>query len=381
MTLVFQEQVVGPAATHALVIGVGSYPHLVGGAGPVLPNHEGMGQLTSAPISARDFAFWLIDKYENPKKELATVELLLSDAQSSDFLLPRGQVVQVQRARMGAVSDAVLDWKRRGDGAAENLLIFFFCGHGMGREDGVSLLLEDYGEVLENPLKGAIAFLPGLYGGMNKCQARQQCYFIDACRTYSRELIESWSYGGDPIIPGKASDQAPGGRRAPIYYSTVAGSSSYGVSNTRSVFTEALLKSLAGAGSDDCEGGWRIYTDRLNIGISHLVERTVGPAGLLDQVASTANLAQFTLHYLDGPPLVPVTVTCGSAAANRLADLCYYRPGKPRVPREEKVESDWYPDIPKGTYRFAAAFPQGGYHDNEVKRPVRPAYKVIPIEV
>jgi hypothetical protein len=43
MTLVFEREV-GPPASHALVIGVGAYPHLVGGDGSLLPGHEGMGQ-------------------------------------------------------------------------------------------------------------------------------------------------------------------------------------------------------------------------------------------------------------------------------------------------------------------------------------------------
>jgi len=35
---------VGPA-THVLAIGVGRYPHLVGGDGPGLKDHQGLGQL------------------------------------------------------------------------------------------------------------------------------------------------------------------------------------------------------------------------------------------------------------------------------------------------------------------------------------------------
>jgi hypothetical protein len=56
--LIHNVAVDGPA-THALVIGVGAYPHLIGGTGRTKYN-DGMGQLTSPPISARLFASWLM---------------------------------------------------------------------------------------------------------------------------------------------------------------------------------------------------------------------------------------------------------------------------------------------------------------------------------
>ena len=43
--------------THALVIGVGDYPHLNGGSNARTEHHDGMEQLTSPPIPARLFAF------------------------------------------------------------------------------------------------------------------------------------------------------------------------------------------------------------------------------------------------------------------------------------------------------------------------------------
>jgi hypothetical protein len=65
------------AATHAIVIGVGHYPHLPGGKGrPKFRAHGGMGQLKSPPESARVIARWLIENYAHPDKPLATVSLL-----------------------------------------------------------------------------------------------------------------------------------------------------------------------------------------------------------------------------------------------------------------------------------------------------------------
>lgn len=78
----------GPA-THAIVIGVGAYPHLIGGAGPLTNRNEGMAQLSSPPLSARALAEWLIESLHDPSKPLATVALLLSESDPRPFWQPQ----------------------------------------------------------------------------------------------------------------------------------------------------------------------------------------------------------------------------------------------------------------------------------------------------
>ena len=70
--------IAGPA-THALVIGVGSYPHLLGGSGPRCADNEGLGQLKSPTASATVFANWLIEEFANASKPLASLAMLISD--------------------------------------------------------------------------------------------------------------------------------------------------------------------------------------------------------------------------------------------------------------------------------------------------------------
>ena len=62
----------GDPATHAIVIGVGTYPHLNGGDPERLSRyHGGLKQLSSPPESAREFTNWLLDEFHNPAKPLA----------------------------------------------------------------------------------------------------------------------------------------------------------------------------------------------------------------------------------------------------------------------------------------------------------------------
>jgi len=116
------------AATHAIVIGVGDYPHLLGGSKTLSASNDGMGQLSSPPISARAFAKWLITSYWNPDKPLDTVALLLSESSASDFENPETAArITPARASYDQVELAIQDWARRGAENPDNLLIFIFA--------------------------------------------------------------------------------------------------------------------------------------------------------------------------------------------------------------------------------------------------------------
>lgn len=380
MSLVFEQQIDGPA-THAIVIGVGAYAHLPGGDGEEFPEHGGLGQLTSPPHSARAFATWLLAEYRNPDKPLASLELLLSDSESNHFTLPGGDAQEVDRANLDKVDKAVTDWKDRGDQNPKHLMIFYFCGHGIGSGLQTTLLLEDFGQRHDRPLKRSINF-DELYLGMDKCQARYQCYFVDACRVASPLLIETYNYAGDPIIYGSALHSPEGKRFAPIYYSTVAGDRSYGQQGQPSVFTGVLLKALAGAGSDDVHGDWRVDTDTLNRGIGFLLKRIAAEEQWLDQISPVDELTTYTFHHLEGKPLVPVAIGCRPDEANGVAELCYALPdGSHETVRSEMRRTDWDIDVEEGDYLFAARFADGSYPNNQVVRYVRPPFRPIPIKV
>jgi len=368
MTLVFEEHVDGPA-THVIVIGVGTYTYMP---------EEG---LSSPPYSARAFANWMLKKYRNPKKPLASLELLVSDAQTTEFTLPGGEVTCLEKASMTKAKEAIWQWKDRSDGRCDNLVIFYFCGHGIASGLETVLLMDDYGRNPNAMMENAIDFR-GFLLGMDKCKAREQCYFVDACRKISETLIES-DYQGDPVIHGSVRHSSLGMRRAPVYYSTVPGGEAYGRSNAPSVFTEALIKSLEGAGSDDPEGDWRIYTDRLNVGITYLIERMMGNVARLEQICPAENLTRITLHYIDAKPIVPVTIGCEPNLANKEAELFYsHCDGSNKTTRPNAQTSDWDVDLKEGEYRFSARFANQNYRSRDTDcRHVRPPYRMIRLEV
>lgn len=379
MTLVFNRDPPGPA-THALLIGVGHYPHLPGGGDPnQFADHEGMGQLSSPPHSVRALAEWLCSHYRNPAKPLGSLELLISDRQPLSFAAPGEPFVAVERATMPTMQHAVKAWKARGDNNPENLLFFFFCGHGIASGLLTALLLEDFGSDTNAPLRSAIDF-NGFYLGMDKCAARQQVFFVDACRVASTTLIEAADYKGDPIIYGSVRRLHPGRRSAPIYYSTVAGDRAYGRPGQPSVFAEALIRSFDGAGSDDAEGDWRVETDTLHRGISFLAERMMESAEGLEQVPPVDQLTHFTLHHLENKPIVPVSVGCRPRERNPDAVLTY-NDGASETQRPVPEARDWSLDLPEGDYRFVARLPGPPLDERPVSCHVRPPYRRVTIQV
>ena len=373
----------GSACTHALIVGVGKYPHLAGGETPVA-DPDGMRQLSSPPLSARAFATWLLTEYHDPQRPLGSLELLLSEEQPAPFVNPRTQGAHdVEIATIDNILAAVTQWYDRGDSDVDNRLVFYFCGHGISQGEDMALLAADIFEDVHNPLNGALDFA-GLMNGLKRCKATQQVFFVDACRSNSDVLIERSGTrfaGRSPLGAGARPLDLP--RRFNIpYYATLAGDQSHARPGQVSLFTEALLKSLAGAASDDPEGDWRVNTSHLLEAIDHFMHepRFAGAvAGV--QVPSVGELPIFVLHRLPGPPVVPVYVGCEPAHDNADAEFVCREDGLERLRRQvgdvddADPESEWAIELRFGNYDFEARL---GDQDVRTKTvTVRPVFRRI----
>lgn len=354
MTTVHRRQVAGPA-THALVIGVSHYPHLNGGGDRLTDAREGMGQLTSPTVSARAFATWLIEELNDPDKPLASVSLLLSERRRKRFRTPRtGDERLVDKATMPNVSEAIKAWKAEGDASPDNRLVFYFCGHGIAQGTDIALLMADFGADPNDALLGALDFAR-FRSGMDACSARQQVYFVDACRASSDTLLAQVGRAGLPVIaPNPNAPRPPKPSQQPIYYSTLSGADAYGRAKQPSTFTEALLKSLAGAGADDTNGDWRVETTQLNRAIDVYMQRAIEGGMARAQVPATVELSAFELHRLAGPPMVPTLVQCRPADDTGLARLSWGVAGTARRTDRAPEPKPWMLELPLGEYEFRA---------------------------
>ncbi|MDT9691274.1 caspase family protein [Streptomyces sp. P9(2023)] len=353
-------------STHALVIGVGKYTHLDGGESPTTHvGAAGMRQLSSPPLSAREFVTWLINGYNEPLKPLASVALLLSEAIPSPFVHPTTHDEHVvQAATIENIEAAVREWKRRGDADEDHRLIFYFCGHGVSQGVDVSLFASDMFADEENPFNGALDF-GGLWRGLNRCLASQQIFFVDACRASSDRLISQFGTDSRGKVPIAGGEDRPEGsvrkRQHAVYYSTLDGEKSHARPDSVSLFTEPLIRSLKGPGSQNIHNNvWRVSVDSLSMAMRlFMAERQFAGRVPGVQVPVNPEAFNFDFHVLTHDPVVPVFIGCDPADDNDLAEFVLRRSGQQDrrrgpVSEPETRNAEWAQDLPLGTYEIKA---------------------------
>ena len=341
------------------------------------PHHDGMGQLSSPTVSARAFAEWLINSYWNPKKPLDSVALLLSEEPAADFVNPRTSArLNPERASYANVSSAIKDWAKRGAENPNNLLIFYYCGHGIAQGTDMSLLLSEYGDDDDAPLDEALDFRTFRLV-MSQNAPGQQIYFVDACRDSTDTLISTLRQTGRVPIQIARGASA----ETPVFYATLGGEDAFGKKGEISYFTKALLKGLNGMGSDNPEGEWLVTTTRLKEAIDFEMRRAFEAGVQRKQVPTSDEMLTFEIHRLKSEPEVPVTVTCEPDRYNGQAEFVCVRGGVERE-RRPPLDDTWTLSLPVGEYEFRATLPGGTTYEYE-KNPahVRPIYRKFSIGV
>ena len=262
--------------THALVIGVGTYPYLPGGSGHRRDSRVptwGMKQLKSPVVSARAFADWLCLGYQNSSAPLGSVNLLLSPA--NPFAATGRTPLPVDPPEMAKVQAAYDAWYARCDARPGNIALFYFCGHGVAQGFNSLLLCADYGADPVRPFTTGLIDLQGTFVGTATCRAKTLCFFIDACRTgqdVNAKGVALRDYLKEPF----------GDRDYRLIRSAAYDQSAYGQSNLVSVFTDVLLDCLRdGLGVNrrrEDDACWVITTESLQENLVRLLGAPVGPA-------------------------------------------------------------------------------------------------------
>lgn len=305
LTLICERDPGGAPATHALVVGVGEYPWLIGGteqANAALA--EGMGQLSSPPASARAITDWLLGSHADPTAPLATIDLLLSAADGEQSYRPEGgDTVAVDMAEKEALVAAIRAWRTRCDSHPGNVALFFFCGHGVGRGFDLALLARDFGAEPEQPFDHSIWF-EGMKEAMRSCAATRQLYFVDACRVHSRNLMEDYAARLDSVMRVRTPFTI--GLRQSTYYATTSGAPAFGRPGRPSLFTENLIKGLRGLGANDARGEWWIETTGLQRALTGLADEFASEDDRGLQAPTSGEQVSFDFHRLNGPPVVPL---------------------------------------------------------------------------
>lgn len=362
MTTIFENIKSKEPQTHVFIIGVGKYPHLLDGEGTTLDNPMGLKQLSSAPNSARAFADWILKDLNNPNAELGSVELLLSPA--SQYLQPKdNRQMEVDAATMNNIGNAFDSWYDRCNTNENNVAIFYFCGHGVVKNDQL-LLPEDFGNSERRLLQNAINFRL-TYQEMAKCKAGIQCYFIDSCRQIPDKLIRLSAGEGQSLIMSE-----PGGKRfrkdARIFYATSIGERAYGRTGEVTQFTKALIQALQGRGSKHNQGKWVIRTDVLGTAVMETVKKE--NSKIEDEyhqipMCDGEFKENSIIHVLPQPPKIPIIIGLNPCSASALAELYIHKKSSLYKQRTPPIYGDWKEEIEAGIYTASAQFPTGEYHN------------------
>lgn len=374
MTVVVERRCDGPHV-HALIIGVGGYRHLPGGTEPVPHGTMGLRQLTGPPQSAKTFAQWITSRLRHPTAQLGTIEMLLSPQET---WAPLGETpVDVEIPSMRNVSDAFDRWFARCDDDPRNVAMFYFCGHGVEKESQF-LLLEDFGRTRQRLMENAVD-IGATYGGMATCKAREQYFFVDACREIRQELLEDLSGQARPLVTPKAI--ADPRENEALLFATSGGWKAYGRTGRSTQFTDAVIRALDGLGSHQEGNRWVVdYPGLLRV-VTMLLQGGQGEGRR--QRPTVRGGASGVLHVCTDPPVVPVAIACEPTAAVSAAQAAFapiYPPGSAPLALET-VRDGWRLDVPADVYLLTLDFPAGGYRTTTQKVVAYPPGLSLPVAV
>jgi hypothetical protein len=344
------------AQTHALVIGVGDYPHLPGGSqAQIAPARQsyGLQSLDSPAWSAVEFAAWLTAHLQNRRAPLGTVDLLVSappgaPAQLHGFDVPT----------MAGITTAFNAWEARCHKRADNVAVFYFCGHGFQREV-MMLLPADFGNPAVGVVWNNIIDFTSTQIGLIDCMANTQLYLVDACRETPVLLLRDL-HGHATALKTTATLQYPT-RNAPVFQSATTGTRAHGEPGKVSYFTSAIIECLKSTGARGMNGSrWAVSTNSLGVALQEYMKRTQVPGvGRLtcDTGAGQSNF-DTDIHEFTGTADVLASITCDRDAALAAATFAISSAAVPRTPYPANgaaVELR----LPSGQYDIEATFAAG----------------------
>lgn len=340
-------------ATHALIIGIGGYRHLDGGSHPkpeIRTSIGVLGQLTTAPRSARAFADFVVANAARWQAPLGSVDLILSAKPGDTAALPNGHP---NSATFDVIEEAYSNWRARCDSHKDNIALLYFCGHGVEKEQQI-LLTEDFGRSTNNPWRHAIALDTSVLG-FRRCNANTQCFFIDACREITSPL-KNHDIDASPLEVPKLAQ-----RESEFTFqmkSTAAKETALGPPNGVAYATQALIRALGGDAAAVKGNKWVVRTG----GIADKITDILGLVKDDEEFRQRCpcHVTKSTpLLTLDHVPTVRLDIDCDPDTATPGAQLTCFKSVLPGDPSPQVHAGDKQAlslNVEAGMYIAAAEF-------------------------
>lgn len=239
---------------HALIIGISDYPFLSGGSAPDnarAPDNGGLGQLEVSALSGAMFFDWMMSTGEVGGAPLASCRLHLAprpDEADRVTTLTHGHFGSADYATLRTSLDGWADEMTVAGaaGAAPNIAVFFYSGHGVEVAASPAVLASD---VLNQLTAGqgankAIA-VDAMTTAIKTYNIDRGLFFVDACRDapMAAKLIDL--VGDQSLKPSRLPLRRPDALIR--LQSTASGLKSYQVKDeTGTLFAQAVLNGLQG---------------------------------------------------------------------------------------------------------------------------------------
>ncbi len=256
-------------------------------------------------------------------------------------------------------------WIHRCNRNEGNTAIFYFCGHGIARNN-LALLASDFGDPRDQPLAKAVNFDDSRTAMATTCKARIQCFFADACRSVPSGVLPIGNQLGQ-VIPDWDVQQNNAIDSFSLY-ATLPTDPAYGLGNKPSAFTAALLRSFRGFGSRQHLGEWWVTTSDLALGVEAAMDYAQRHEGAPYQVARPYGGSRKSfLHRLADPGRFPVTI-CLATPRDRVppqdAELSIREQNR-IVARQHGSDVPWELLVRARQYSGRATFPTGSWQPYE----------------
>ena len=384
---------------HVLLVGCDHYPHLANGGHAKQAPHvfQALDQLSTSEPSVERVARWLLTEHNHPGLRLATLAVLASsrnEPKPIEWTGPDG--LEHQLTPDVATAENVTRWARhwfeRADSSENNVLIFYFCGHGLVSGSRQALLLRNFGGTL-GLFDGAIDLMSFSTQARMANKASRQLYLIDACRTPATRpspadlTIQNVVQPGSSLLDALAACiRSPNVTlQAAILHATAVDRRAYGRVGKPSLFAEGLLRALRGPAARMRGGAYEIGTADLLGAIDELVALSARLETLpITQRSQATQLDDFTLHFPKTPLLLPIHISCDPVAANLHGRLCLASSVDPAVSQRDVPGSafGWAFDLPAGHYELEVEFNNGApYRGSKRTAPLAPIYGFVSIPV
>lgn len=369
MALYFEDSSEGPK-THIFVIAVGAYPYLKGGTSEkvqTIDTATRLGQLTSPAVSAEAFCAMAMELHHSQSwaTPLGSIDVLVSNPPDGR---PVFQDVEVKAATMENIKDTYFEWKERCDSHEDNVALFLFCGHGLGKGEHY-LLAEDFGRRPADPWDGCFAFDTTVMG-FATCRAKTQIFLVDSCRQVTSDMA-----GFNLIIkPLEQAAFATGVCDNRFVQKAAAhNESAYGKKNKESFYISAIIKAFKGNAAEKKNGVWKVSTGTICSKMNDLVDLEL-LGSQPRQRCDNSIIGETSIVVLKAPPTAALTITCSPSPALTYADLAFREVNTGISANRAATDQPWVVNVVAGIYEVHATFPEGNYQSKPETALVSPPF-------